>query len=68
LDQAQERLDKAVARLESALENGAGNSGKQRKDLEAADRENAVLKEINRTIGQRLDSAIDRLQVALDGA
>lgn len=73
LDQAWERLNKAVSGLESALENGAGSSGdlggdmggNQAKDLAAAREENAVLKKLNQTIGQRLDTAIERLQGAI---
>lgn len=67
LDRAEDRLSHAVARLEAVLEKGGANGAEDTEELQAARAENAVLKELNRTVGQRLDAAIERLQGALEG-
>lgn len=67
MDRAEDRLNQAVTRLEAALEKGGANGSEDTEELEAARAENAVLKELNRTVGRRLDAAIERLQGALEG-
>lgn len=69
--QARERMDQAVARLESALDKvakpgpqkGAGSTAK----LESLVEENIRLKEVNDTVAGRLDTAINRLSQVLEG-
>ena len=67
LDRAADRLSQAVTRLEAALEKSRGNGSEATEELEAARAENAVLTELNRTVGRRLDAAIERLQGTLEG-
>ncbi len=67
LDHAEDRLAKAVTRLEAVLEKGGANGSEDTEELEAARAENTVLTELNRTVGRRLDAAIERLQGALEG-
>ncbi len=67
LDRAADRLSQAVARLEEALEKSGGTGPQPTEELEAARAENAVLTELNRTVGRRLDAAIERLQDTLEG-
>lgn len=65
LDQARERLDRAVARLEAALATGGGNGGRAAglaEKIRAFERENVALKEINAIVGRRLDSTITKLK------
>ena len=71
LERPRERLEKAVTRLEAALETRDRKSGKSdaalAETLSAAEAENAQLKTLNRTVSGRLDSAIGRLKTILEG-
>ena len=61
-ERARQRLDKAVAELESALEGRLAAAA----DLDALRRENARLRSINDTVSKRLDSTIERLHRLLE--
>lgn len=67
LDRAADRLSQAVARLEAAHKKSGGNGARATEKLEAARTENAALTELRRTVGRRIDAAIERLQGALEG-
>jgi hypothetical protein len=65
LAEARQRLDRAVARLESALDGNGGEPGRPLRPadrLRAAERENVTLKEINALVCRRLDTTIARLR------
>lgn len=67
LERARERLDKAVARVEAALETRARNGGDGvSKELEAVRAKNAALKESYRAVSERLEGTIDRLKTILE--
>ncbi len=66
LEQARQRLDRAVARLEASVDHVAGGDRGVSDALEAVRVENAALKEAAATAAKRLDAAIDRLRTALD--
>ena len=71
LDEAQQRLNAALTRLERAAEaqvkagrqNAAGVDAEQ---LDALKAENAQLRQANAEAGDRLDTAIRRLEDVLD--
>ena len=71
LEQSRERLNHAVARLEAALETQGRNSGESdaalAHTLSAAEAEKAQLKTLNRAVSDRLESAIGRLKMILEG-
>jgi len=71
LERPRERLEQAVARLEAALETQGRKSGEGdaalAHTLSAAEAENARLKTLNRAVSGRLDSAIGRLKMILEG-
>ncbi len=67
LDRVQDRLSKAVSKLES-LAGGvvAGDKAKNLNDeLESFRSENARLRDANATVNKRLDKTIDRLKAVL---
>lgn len=61
-ERARQRLDKAVAELERAVESRLAVAA----DLDAMRRENARLRSINDTVSKRLDSTIERLHALLE--
>ena len=68
VERARERLEKAVARAEAALEGfvpAVADDGALAGELAAERSENAQLREINETVSRRLDAAIDRLKTVL---
>jgi multidrug efflux pump subunit AcrA (membrane-fusion protein) len=73
LDEAQQRLNAALTRLERAVEakvKAAGESGACTVDdgqLEALKAENEQLRQASAEAGERLDTAIRRLEGVLDG-
>ncbi|MDP6785713.1 MAG: hypothetical protein QF830_06020 [Rhodospirillales bacterium] len=71
LERPRERLEKAVTRLEAALEARDHKSGESdaalATSLAAAEAENARLTTLNRAVSGRLDSAIGRLKTILEG-
>ena len=63
LHQATERLQAALERLEQAVESeGSGDVAGLRAALDSAQRENAELQKVARTVADRLDSTIARLK------
>lgn len=71
IEQVRERLHRAVARAEAALEMQVGADAATDKDalaaLEAARAENAALRAVNDDISARLETAIGRLKAVLEG-
>ncbi len=70
VERARERLEKAVNRLEVALDERlptVADEGALAGELAAARSENAQLRDINETVSHRLDAAIDRLRTVLGG-
>lgn len=65
LEQATQRLQTALDRLEKAVESRDGGDGDVRAALDAAQRENAALRDLTQTVAGRLDSTISRLKTAL---
>lgn len=63
LEQATQRLQTALDRLEKAVESRDG--GDVRAALDAAQLENAALRDLTQTVAGRLDSTISRLKTAL---
>ena len=71
LKRPRERLEQAVTRLEAALESqdrksGAGEAALAQ-TLSAAKAENDQLKTLNQAVSGRLDTAIGRLKMILEG-
>ena len=73
LDDATDRLIRAIERIELVLENsGSGEAVSAdrvealRESLEQARRENASLRQINEAVVARLDEAISQLQSVLE--
>lgn len=73
LDDATDRLTRAIDRIERALENGGSGEAVSadqvealRESLEQARRENASLRQINEAVVARLDEAISQLQSVLE--
>lgn len=71
LDEAQQRLQLAVSRLEEAarivaVSLNAQNSAPSSAELEAAKARNATLEDVNATVAQRLDGAIAQIKSILD--
>ena len=73
LDDATDRLIRAIDRIERALENGGSDEAVSadriealRESLEQARRENASLRQINEAVVARLDETISRLQSVLE--
>ena len=58
---AEERLEKAFARIDVALMETVSAQGSNAR-AEALEKENAILRKQNDEIASRLDTAIDRLQ------
>lgn len=67
LTEAQERLDRAIARLEKAVAGRANGGDALTRALAAVRDENRALREVNDAVGHRLDAAIDRLRQVLEG-
>ena len=70
LDQAAQRLQAALDRLEQAIDaraEGGGDDGDLREALESARAENDRLKQVADTVAGRLDDTIARLQATLNG-
>jgi len=68
LDKAQDRLSKAVSRLESLAGDGALSGGTAQSlthELEGFRSENARLRDANATVSKRLDKTIERLKAVL---
>ncbi len=65
IEQARERLEGAVARLEESAGAVAGGDGNNVAELAAARAENTRLNEANAEASQRVDAAIDRLRAVL---
>lgn len=73
---AEVRLEDAVARLENAL-NAKGAAGSEpsqnaeidelKQEVKQLRQENAALKRVNEQVSTRLDSAIERLRIAIEG-
>ncbi|MGB8274767.1 MAG: DUF4164 family protein [Alphaproteobacteria bacterium] len=76
LDQAKERLVNAVARLEAAVKVNRATAGDDKiheklsqsltEALQGTQAEYASLKDVTRTVSDRLDATIDRLRAALE--
>ena len=70
-DRARERLEKAVVRMETALDGRIEASAEKNTALAAelvtVQSENIVLREANEAVSQRLDAAIERLKTVLGG-
>jgi hypothetical protein len=76
MDQASERFDKALARLETAAKAFAARAGDARmheklnegltEALQATQAEYAALRDVTGTVSQRLDDTIDRLRGMLE--
>lgn len=73
LDDATDRLTRAIDRIERALENGGSGEAVSadqvealREGLEQARRENASLRQISEAVVARLDEAISQLQSVLE--
>lgn len=71
LDEAQQRLQRAVSGLEeaartAAMSLNARNSGPPIAEFEAAKARNAELEGVNATVAQRLDGAIAQIKSILD--
>jgi hypothetical protein len=71
LDEATQRLERAVARLENAAtaESASENADDRhlREELSAARKEHAELQAVTRDVSVRLDTAIARLKTILEG-
>ena len=67
LQHAQDHLDRAVSRLESALTGVQESAAASSAGLDAAQHESASLKKVNVDVSQRLDGAIGRLKSILEG-
>ena len=72
VERALEHLDKAVARLEAAIEGGArlasqgdGETAAPAGEIEALREENSRLRALNENVSDRLDGAIERLRAAI---
>ncbi|MBK18707.1 MAG: hypothetical protein CMM52_07705 [Rhodospirillaceae bacterium] len=67
LEQAQERLEKALARLEDASQRVGGNStaAQVEGELTALRQKCATLENNTQAVSERLDTAIERLQAIL---
>jgi len=65
LEQATRRLQTALDRLEQAIESRGGGAKDVRSALEAAQRENAALRDLTDAVAGRLDSTIARLKTVL---
>lgn len=68
LDKVQDRLDKAVSKLESLVSGGALPGGKAHvlsEEVESFRSENARLRDANATVSKRLGKTIDRLKAVL---
>lgn len=71
LTRAQERLEKAVNRLDQALSNMAEptpgiDDGRSAEEIAALKAENAKLQEVSRTVSGRLDQTIGKLKTVLE--
>ncbi|MDE0797112.1 MAG: DUF4164 family protein [Alphaproteobacteria bacterium] len=76
LDEAEQRLQRAVAGLEDAarvvVSSAQSNVATTQPDpqvaaeLESAQARNAVLEDVNANVGQRLDDAIERIKTILE--
>lgn len=76
LEQASERFEKALARLEAAARAYAGRAGDARmherlnegltEALKATQAEYAALRDVTQTVSKRLDATIDRLRNVLE--
>jgi len=68
-DRARERLEKAVVRVETALDGRIETSAEKNTalaaELVAVQSENTALREANETVSHRLDAAIERLKTVL---
>lgn len=67
LEQATRRLQTALDRLEQAIDARDGSGEDLRSALEAAQRENAALRDLTDTVAGRLDTTIARLKTVLKG-
>lgn len=68
LDKVQDRLNKAISRLESLTSNGAIPGSKVHAltgELESFRTENARLRDANSTVSKRLDKTIERLKAVM---
>lgn len=67
---ARERMERAVTRLETAVQASREGLGKRAEELEgelaAAREEVAQLKSTSRTVSDRLDATIDNIRAALN--
>ena len=72
LETAMNRLDTAMARLDAAVNHSAerGDRGRDsmERELAALRRTHAVLQEEARTVSDRLDHAVGRLQLVVAGS
>ena len=66
LRQSRERLERAVDRLEAALEAGLAARADAEQALAEAAAENAGLKRVNQNVSTRLDAVIGRLKAVLE--
>lgn len=69
LDEAQKRLEHALARLEQAAahKSGHGTASQLARALDESTRRQAALESHQREIGKRLDAAIGHLRAVLNG-
>lgn len=67
LEQATRRLQTALDRLEQAIDARDGSGEDLHSALEAAQRENAALRDLTDTVAGRLDTTIARLKTVLKG-
>jgi hypothetical protein len=70
---AWDKLERAVTRLENALDTASSGTGEGtesqvlKKRLQDLESRNQTLNELNKTAVRQLDTAIDRLRAVLDG-
>jgi len=66
LAEAGRRLDSALDRLEGLLQSRSEKLAELRRALQAADEENARLRDLVSQVADRLDGAVERLEGALE--
>lgn len=66
LAEAGRRLDSALDRLESLMQSRADKLSELRRALQAAEEENARLRDLVTQVADRLDGAVERLETALE--
>ena len=67
LEEASERLQRALVSLDEAVDDNASRNATLRGDIDVMKEENSRLKEALESLSERLDRTIDRAQKMMEG-